>query len=156
MKNIVKIVFLQLLVIIFLLTFYGCSNNSNPSEKSSPSRASEPSDTEIKNTIKREYTATIENAYTKCSVEILERGKRIEEGSFPLARSGSLPIRVRLKCQSKPEPLPTTKLELPTACIIQEPIMYLKKTQDNMGNYIWRIADMANDETKGETGECKK
>jgi hypothetical protein len=155
MKNIVKIVFLQLLVIIFLLTFYGCSNNSNPSEKSSSSRASEPSDTEIKNTIKREYTTKIEDANTKCSVEILERGKRIEEGSFPLARSGSLPIRVRIKCQSKREALVPYEIVSPN-CITQKPILYLKKTQDDMGNYIWRIASLANDEPKPETEECKK
>ena len=111
MKNIVKVVLL--LVIIFSISFYGCSNNSDPLEKvkslfTSSAEKSGPSDKEVLDTIELCHGAN------ECYCNVVQRDKQMEDGSYP--------IHVRVTCNDG------TK---------GEHIYHCKKVQNENGNYVW-------------------
>jgi hypothetical protein len=118
MKNTVKAVLL--LIIIFLISFYGCSNNSNPLEKvkslfTSSAEQSGPSDTEVLNDI------VLCHGADECECHVVQRDKQMEEGSYP--------VHVRMSCTDG------TK---------GDQIYNCKKVQNENGNDVWNCPQVSN------------
>jgi hypothetical protein len=87
MKNVVKAVLL--LVIIFSISLYGCSNNSGPLEKvksffTSSAEKSGPSDKEVIGNIELCHGAN------ECDCSVVKRDKQMDDGSYP--------VHVRIAC----------------------------------------------------------
>ena len=85
MKNLIKLVLLSLLVIIFAVSFYGCSEG-NPVDKvksmfTSSAEQSGPSDAQIQDAIA---------CQGDCSCRVVQRDKQTDDGSYP--------VRVRMTC----------------------------------------------------------
>ena len=111
MKNTIKIILLSLLVIIFLLTFYGCSDNG-PLEKvkslvTSSAEKSGPSDKEV-------LDAIVCHGENECYCNVVQRDKQMEDGSYP--------VRVRVTCNDG---------------TMGEHIYHCKGVQNENGNYAW-------------------
>ena len=118
MKNTVKAVLL--LVITFSVSFYGCSNNSDPLEKvkslfTSSAEKSGPSDKEVLNDIALCHGAD------ECECHVVQRDKQMEEGSYP--------IHVRVSCTDG------TK---------GDQIYNCKKVQNENGNDVWNCPQVSN------------
>ena len=118
MKNTVKAVLL--LVLIFSISFYGCSNNSAPLEKvkslfTSSAEKSGPSDKEVLDTIELCHGAN------ECDCNVVQRDKQMEDDSYP--------IHVRVTCNDG------TK---------GQQIYHCKKVQNENGNDVWNCPQVSN------------